>query len=98
PPPCPLFPYTTLLRPGVLRRWTGRGTDATSYAIWRLPSEQAREKDLADRRNLVATMRDDGPGLQEFVHDGADGSGWYVVTAYRPDRKSTRLNSSHVSI
>lgn len=67
---------------GVLLRWTGRGTDATSYAIWRLPSEQAREKDLADRRNLVATMRDDGPGLQEFVHDGADGSGWYVVTAY----------------
>src|SRR5699024_1152232 len=67
---------------GVLLRWTGRGTDATSYAIWRLPSEQAREKDLADCRNLVATMRDDGPGLQEFVHDGADGSGWYVVTAY----------------
>ena len=67
---------------GVLLRWTGRGTDATSYAIWRLESEQAREKDLADRRNLVATMRDDGPGLQEFVHDGADGSGWYVVTAY----------------
>src|SRR5690625_4813140 len=67
---------------GVLLRWTGRGTDATSYAIWRLESEQAREKDLADRRNLVATMRDDGPGLQEFVHDGADGAGRTVVTAY----------------
>lgn len=81
---------------GVLLRWTGRGTDATSYAIWRLPSDRVREQDLADARNLVATVRADGrPGLQEFVHEGADGSGWYAVTAYDRTWRQSDPSAAH---
>ncbi|WP_220231743.1 glycoside hydrolase family 10 protein [Brachybacterium alimentarium] len=64
---------------GVQVRWRGRA--ATSYALWRLPSATAGADELADGRNLVATVRA-GRTSQALVHEGADGSGYYVVTAY----------------
>ena len=64
---------------GVQVRWLGHG--ATSYALWHLPTPEVREEDLADGRRLVATVRA-GHGSQSLVHEGADGSGWYAVTAY----------------
>lgn len=61
-----------------------RGHRAISYALWHLPTAAVAEEALADARNLVATVRADR-GSQALVHrevDGADGSGYYVVTAY----------------
>lgn len=64
---------------GIQVRWRGHG--ATSYALWHLPTAEVREQDLADGRHLVATVRA-GRGAQALVHEGADGSGFYAVTAY----------------
>lgn len=78
-PPAPTVLVVRSTDEGVQVRWRGHG--ATSYALWHLPTSEVREEDLADGRNLVATVRADR-GSQALVHEGADGSGWYAVTAY----------------
>ncbi|WP_083449817.1 glycoside hydrolase family 10 protein [Luteipulveratus mongoliensis] len=53
---------------------------ATSYAIYRVPTAKPRPCDLADARNLVATVRDERGAVQQWT-DPASGAGTYVVTA-----------------
>lgn len=79
PPVAPTVLVARTTEEGVQVRWRGHG--ATSYALWHLPTEQVSEEDLADGRHLVATVRA-GHGSQALMHEGADGSGYYVVTAY----------------
>jgi hypothetical protein len=64
---------------GVQVRWRARG--ATTLALWHLPSEEVGEAELADGRNLVAVVRADR-AAGEILHEGADGSGVYALTAY----------------
>src|SRR5699024_11050890 len=78
-PPAPRVLAARSTDEGVQVRWLGHG--ATSYALWHLPTPEVRDEDLADGRRLVATVRA-GRGSQALVHEGADGSGWYAVTAY----------------
>ncbi len=78
-PAAPTLLVVRTTEEGVQVRWRGRG--ATSYALWHVPQAQVSEGDLADGRNLVATVRA-GRGSQSLVHEGADGDGYYVVTAY----------------
>lgn len=67
------------LEQGVRVRWHARG--ATTVALWHLPTASADDTALADGRNLVAVVRVERP-TGEIVHEGADGSGHYAVTAY----------------
>ena len=64
---------------GVQVRWRARG--ATSVALWHLPDEEIGQAQLADGRRLVAVVRAER-AAGEIVHEGADGSGFYAVTAY----------------
>ncbi|MFZ4485875.1 MAG: glycoside hydrolase family 10 protein [Candidatus Nanopelagicales bacterium] len=64
-------------------RWTGSDPSAASYAIYRVTGSSPGACDLADARNLVATVRRTGeamtwsdPGKGDAVADSA-----YVVTA-----------------
>src|SRR5699024_11992651 len=84
PPRSPLFPYTTLFRSSAGER--GRG------GIGRL-----LEPGVDDAGGVSALVGGDGLGL---VEDGDLGSREPVrdFAGCGGDRKSTRLNSSHVSI
>ena len=64
---------------GVQVRWRAPG--ATTLALWHLPTAEVGEAELADGRNLVAVVRAER-AAGELVHEGADGSGCYAVTAY----------------
>ena len=64
---------------GVQVRWRARG--ATTLALWHLDAEQVGEEELADGRRLVAVVRADRTA-GEVLHESADGSGFYAVTAY----------------
>src|SRR5438477_6965339 len=86
PPRPPLFPYTTLFR-----------------------SIQESERSLGARQVGLEACRFLADGLQRLVELGQVGHhheqlakrqppGKHVVRADREDRKSTRLNSSHMSI
>jgi hypothetical protein len=74
---------TAASRDGGSLRWTGTDSSAASYAIYRIPGSSPGACDLADARNLVATVRRTGEamtwtdsGSGETVADSA-----YVVTA-----------------
>src|SRR5690606_40653797 len=85
PPRSPLFPYTTLFRSPALHGHAG-----------------ARPGQLADgagrgARDVHAAVRAlDAPGLRPL--GAARAGGGRGGGRGRPDRKSTRLNSSHVKI
>ena len=82
PGEAPERPTVRTVRPrgsGVQVRWRAPG--ATSVALWHLPSAEVGEAALADGRNLVAVVRAER-AAGEVVHEGADGSGFYAVTAY----------------
>jgi hypothetical protein len=62
-------------------RWTGADPAATSYAIYRVPGTSPGPCDLADARNLVASVRRTGDAMT-WSDAGADpGDVTYVVTA-----------------
>src|SRR5690242_21492145 len=84
PPRSTLFPYTTLFR----SEW-GR-SDFRSLAIWSR-TVGVPASDVADQ---LARRRNRGGGL--VVAGGGDGG--TAARAGLRDRKSTRLNSSHMSI
>src|SRR5207249_12146245 len=84
PPRSPLFPYTTLFRSGI--------ADHVPGSVDREPPRRAAAADRAKVRHRAI-------GVQKCVCVGgcirvtAD-----LTTSVDGDRKSTRLNSSHVSI
>src|SRR5690625_6559627 len=86
-PKSPLFPYTTLFR---------SHQRAYCFATFRLCTQvdgqccagQAEHHDWKETRLVLANHADD------FTGDAVP----YATAAERVDRKSTRLNSSHVAI
>src|SRR5699024_11958638 len=85
-PTSTLFPYTTLFRSLVDSKGQDR-PDIQLLPIWRLydPKNIVITIEQAGHRIIVASERE---GIKFFYADAAE---W-------KDRKSTRLNSSHVSI
>src|SRR5690606_40718640 len=91
-PPLPrpsLLPYTTLFRSGEPPREPGQGPDEGRP----IGQEVLVGAGPVDRRVGVADPElPTGQGVDLDVHDGG------VPPDRDPDRKSTRLNSSHVKI
>src|SRR5207249_6079773 len=89
-PSPPLFPYTTLFRSLTMNE---RVTVKRSiYPQANLKSLGATLRDLIERGKIDRSL---------LVQEVTLGSAWFAsrqVTAHALDRKSTRLNSSHVSI
>src|SRR5207253_9301774 len=85
PPPSTLFPYTTLFRSQLTNILRDVRTDAERGRIYLPQSELARFK-VTEREILNFEYSDRFRALAESV------------AARARDRKSTRLNSSHVAI
>src|SRR5699024_11859913 len=90
-PTCTLFPYTTLFRSETLE-----GTYSAKGSVSGKPGFPDHEKDVGGYENYPEIHRDqnwdsDDDGLPNW---------WEAIHGLDPnsDRKSTRLNSSHVSI
>src|SRR5690606_41626285 len=82
PPRSTLFPYTTLFRSGL--------DPADQLGLGGDGPDAGRQQDAAGGDQIVVgRIRDEPPAIGE-VERLMDGDG--------PDRKSTRLNSSHVKI
>ena len=62
-------------------RWTGADPAATSYAIYRVTGTSPGPCDLADARNLVATVRRTGDSMTWSDAGAGTGDVTYVVTA-----------------
>src|SRR5690606_39473285 len=88
PPRPPLFPYTTLFRSHLGHGGQPLMTEPTSAASLR--AETCRHRDVALDASEVASLLGLLPGWTE-----ADGA---IGREFGLDRKSTRLNSSHVKI
>src|SRR3712207_9226782 len=94
PPRSTLFPYTTLFRSG---RRADRGRDrhvvpalgAEDDALARVEVGRAQVELVVEQAEVVAAV-----GVAEDVADVA----LDAAAAVDPDRKSTRLNSSHANI
>src|SRR3712207_7884097 len=86
PPRSTLFPYTTLFR----SLWAGRGFSFKALAGVRAEWGPVR---LTVAPELVQAANLDYRAFELAVHPGA-GLSFYA----NPDRKSTRLNSSHANI
>ncbi len=54
---------TSVSRNGASLNWTGSDPSAASYAIYRVPGSSAGPCDLADARNLIATVRRTGEAM-----------------------------------
>src|SRR5690606_40660522 len=89
PPPPPLFPYTTLFRSGSFVRWIRIVGEHRPPGVI-LPVDP-RQRSLVDpqavRANVLQPL-----GIPDFDRTGFGDAG--IIG----DRKSTRLNSSHVKI
>src|SRR5699024_11812994 len=86
-PHCPLFPYTTLFRSGA------RGVGVVGrmdFAARQVPQKEGVDRAEQELARLRAAAREG-----HVVEDPADLGGGKIGVR---DRKSTRLNSSHVSI
>src|SRR5207249_12227317 len=95
PPPPTLFPYTTLFR--------SSGRAAPAIHPQQHPPIGAVH--ICDRAcGIKRTVRPGGRELRLILFRQIDGAGGFAVAAHElraelvGDRKSTRLNSSHVSI
>src|SRR3712207_7113514 len=90
PPRSTLFPYTTLFRSGdhhrlvVLRAHAGHGAHRLQEAL------AVGRKNLGEKVDVAAEV--DRPVIVA-VEDRL-----LLLLGHRPDRKSTRLNSSHANI
>src|SRR5207253_7440050 len=98
PPSTTLFPYTTLFRSRVDVDEPGRDD-----AVLRVDDARPVLREIrADRRDASAVDRDVGApaGCSRPIDHGraADKKVRHDRRRSRPDRKSTRLNSSHVAI
>src|SRR5690606_40772473 len=93
-----LFPYTSLFRSGSARRVgvRGRASDV-AFARPELEVESARECGTRSGRRLDDAHRASGHDLQASQTLEC-GKALHLRVANAEDRKSTRLNSSHVKI
>src|SRR3712207_8172886 len=82
PPRSTLFPYTTLFRSSIAQRWN-RQCDRVDAEV-----QVFAQLPLAERGVQVDVGRADQPEIRLN----------HATAANRPDRKSTRLNSSHANI
>src|SRR3546814_12542949 len=87
-----LFPYTTLFRSGVALRFAARRAAKTGGAIHILALIPPAE--FVQWGGVQATIEEEAHQRAEALLAGAAGS-LMEETGIRPDRKSTRLNSSH---
>src|SRR5690242_20966620 len=87
PPSSTLFPYTTLFRscPFVKQNWNS-GLDANGRPI-RLPMAEGAQVNPGNQG-----------GTNWYSPSYSPRTGLFYITAWLEDRKSTRLNSSHMSI
>src|SRR5207249_8598008 len=90
PPRSTLFPYTTLFRSGVLEGHVALAED--------LVRPDARARHVRPRQGPGHSLELLLVGAGESHVVEADAEGAEPVTLGCVDRKSTRLNSSHVSI
>src|SRR5207249_11182112 len=91
PPRSPLFPYTTLFRSGAAQPGLDLGVAVLGLPPLVVQRGQVRGGCLPAVRQRGGQAEQPGPG---GAAGGADGDG----VLDDADRKSTRLNSSHVSI
>src|SRR5207249_12110100 len=98
PPHSPLFPYTTLFRsPPSMRRTSYDRRRWSEFRARRRRAPPARlGRPMGDGDILVLLLRQRTPPRRLAVRGPAPPHGHYLWR--RLDRKSTRLNSSHVSI
>src|SRR5207249_10427586 len=95
PPRATLFPYTTLFR--------SHGDYAHSHAHGEMPAAHGHAEENTPLARLDRRLGDLGlyqvlrPLVVGVVH-GLAGSAAVALLVLAADRKSTRLNSSHVSI
>src|SRR3546814_11905333 len=94
-----LCPYTTLIRAGPGRRIAGRDLAGIGESGF-----HARRRLAVEHHHLVAGLREviggrhaDHPATEyDHLHAGISALPWPSVPPWAaPDRKSTRLNSSH---
>src|SRR5699024_12245622 len=89
----PLFPYTTLFR--------SRDQGVTQQGVTRLGSlhEECSAAGQVDQEGAGVGVLDPGrTDLARTVGPGPDADNEHIRVPMQGDRKSTRLNSSHVSI
>src|SRR3712207_8906675 len=92
PPRSTLFPYTTLFRSVVMRVVEQHGLPAEDQ---QMASVRLRQ-DLGIEHQRGRPMGDDAPVDRQDVVEACGAR--YVPVTETPDRKSTRLNSSHANI
>src|SRR5437899_6831504 len=85
PPPSPLFPYTTLFRSSI-----------SHFVLLALLAQAQAPETPAQRDARMAWWRDAQFGM--FIHWGAYAELRIAPPRHAGDRKSTRLNSSHLGI
>src|SRR5439155_21845985 len=88
PPRSPLFPYTTLFRSPITMTGTATEPDGDATILqWSIPSgPPGPAPDYDPGNTLSVTTQLPTPGYYTFAFTATE------------DRKSTRLNSSHVAI
>src|SRR5207249_5534274 len=87
------FPYTTLFRSNLLATLTGVENVALPLLLGGRPRREARALAQAALERVGLAQRGD-----HFPDEMSGGEMQRVAVARALDRKSTRLNSSHVSI
>src|SRR5207249_10772798 len=94
PPRSTLFPYTTLFR-SVSELGFGKRTPAEEYRLTHRGGKGVITMNVTERTGKVISVRQ--VGIDDQVMLITDG-GKVIRLNVKEDRKSTRLNSSHVSI
>src|SRR5690606_41083051 len=97
PPPLTRFPYTTLFRSDLGEDRLG----ALAHLGEAEPAQQARHHDVLERAELREQVMELEHEAQHVVAEAGQlvgRLGEHVLAAEVQDRKSTRLNSSHVKI
>src|SRR5699024_11267592 len=97
PPRPPLFPYTTLFRSDLSSLVTEQlETEAPSAADD--GEEEETQEHIPTPEEIRAAREARLAGYQKVKELNSDMVGWVKIEGTKIDRKSTRLNSSHVSI
>src|SRR5205814_9909832 len=95
PPRSTLFPYTTLFRSGL--SWRGQIRAATGAPTRRRCDDHPSDHCVVARENAARHVRADAHEPDHRVLDVIEGR-VAAAQAEQADRKSTRLNSSHLGI
>src|SRR5439155_18215813 len=84
-----LFPYTTLFR---------SGCDRSPGCRYGVPANSPSERDVPTPGQLAGLNEPDHPLSREPQPERRFHSAHFAISSRLQDRKSTRLNSSHVAI